>query len=157
MDTRALSRLVGADHVLAVGPDSPYNGDGSRGRGVVGRADAVALPGSAQEVAAVVAWCYEHDVPIVARGGGTGMTGGAVAVDGGVVVSLERLRAVRELTPQLWRMLPEAGVSTAHVQRLARENGLMFAPDPGAGEQSQIGGNVATNAGGPHALKYGVT
>src|SRR5438128_12123812 len=51
----------------------------------------------------------------------------------------------------------DAGVSTRHVQRLARENGLLFAPDPGAAEQSQIGGNVATNAGGPHALKYGVT
>ena len=54
-------------------------------------------------------------------------------------------------------MLPEAGVSTRDVQRLARENGLFFGPDPGAPEQSQIGGNVATNAGGPHALKYGVT
>ena len=73
------------------------------------------------------------------------------------MLSLERLRAVRELEPGLWRMLPEAGVSTRDVQRLARENGLLFAPDPGASEQSQIGGNVATNAGGPHALKYGVT
>jgi FAD/FMN-containing dehydrogenase len=70
---------------------------------------------------------------------------------------MERLRAVRELDPGLWRILPEAGVSTRDVQRLARENGLMFAPDPGASEQSQIGGNVATNAGGPHTLKYGVT
>ena len=64
---------------------------------------------------------------------------------------------MRELEPALWRMLPEAGVSTRDVQRLARENGLFFGPDPGAAEQSQIGGNVATNAGGPHALKYGVT
>jgi glycolate oxidase subunit GlcD len=124
---------------------------------VEGHADAVALPGSAEEVAAVVAWCYEHDIPIVPRGGGTGVLGGAVAMEGGVVLSLERLRRVRELEPELWRMLPEAGVSTRDVQRLARENGLMFAPDPGAAEQSQIGGNVATNAGGPHALKYGVT
>jgi glycolate oxidase subunit GlcD len=108
-------------------------------------------------VAAVVRWCYAHDVPIVPRGGGTGLAGGAVAVDGGVVCSLERLRGIRELEPALWRMFPEAGVSTRHVQRLARENGLFFAPDPGAAEQSQIGGNVATNAGGPHALKYGVT
>jgi glycolate oxidase subunit GlcD len=152
-----LSRLVGAEHVLEVGPDSPYNHDGSRARGVQGRADAVVLPGSAQEVAAVLAWCYQHDVAIVPRGGGTGMTGGAVAVEGGVVCSLERLTRVRELEPALWRMLAEAGVSTHHVRRLARENGLMFAPDPGAGEQSQIGGNVATNAGGAHALKYGVT
>jgi len=73
------------------------------------------------------------------------------------VCSMERLRRVRELEPALWRILPEAGVSTRDVQRLARENGLLFAPDPGASEQSQIGGNVATNAGGPHALKYGVT
>jgi glycolate oxidase subunit GlcD len=152
-----LSRLIGAEHVLEAPPSSPYNHDSTRRRGVTGRADAVALPGSAEEVAAVVSWCYAHDVPIVPRGGGTGLVGGAVASQGGVVCSMERLRRVRELEPGLWRMLPEAGVSTRDVQRLARENGLMFAPDPGASEQSQIGGNVATNAGGPHALKYGVT
>ncbi|HEY2217566.1 MAG TPA: FAD-linked oxidase C-terminal domain-containing protein [Solirubrobacteraceae bacterium] len=152
-----LARLIGTGHVLQASADSPYNGDMSRRRGVVGRADAVALPGSAEEVAAVVRWCYAHDVAIVARGGGTGLLGGAVPTEGGVVLSLERLRAVRELEPGLWRMLPEAGVRTSDVQRLARENGLFFGPDPGASEQSQIGGNVATNAGGPHALKYGVT
>lgn len=117
----------------------------------------MALPGDAGEVAAVLGWCYEHDVPIVPRGGGTGLTGGAVPTHGGVVLSLERLRGVRELEPGLWRLFVDAGVSTRDVQRLARENGLMFAPDPGAAEQSHIGGNVATNAGGPHALKYGVT
>jgi glycolate oxidase subunit GlcD len=155
---KELTRLLGAEHVLeAPPPASPYNHDASRRRGVEGRAQAVALPGSAAEVATVVQWCYAHDVPIVPRGGGTGLTGGAVATEGGVVCSLERLRAVRELEPALWRVHPEAGVSTRHVQRLARENGLLFAPDPGAAEQSQIGGNVATNAGGPHALKYGVT
>jgi FAD/FMN-containing dehydrogenase len=152
-----LSRIVGAEHVLEAPADSPYNRDAARRRGVEGRAEAVVLPGSATEVAAVVRWCYEHDVAIVPRGGGTGMMGGAVATQGGVVCSLERLRRVRELEPALWRMLPEAGVSTRHVQRLARENGLFFGPDPGAAEQSQIGGNVATNAGGPHALKHGVT
>jgi glycolate oxidase subunit GlcD len=154
----ALRRLIGEEHVLAPPPpDSPYNADMARRRAPQGRADAVALPGSAREAAAVVAWCYEHDVPIVARGGGTGLLGGAVPSAGGVVLSLERLRAVRELEPGLWRMLVEAGVRTSEVQRLARENGLFFGPDPGAAEQSQIGGNVATNAGGPHALKYGVT
>ena len=152
-----LGRLVGPGHVLDAPPSSAYNRDSSNRRGLVGRADAVALPGDAQEVTAVVGWCYAHDVPIVPRGGGTGLTGGAVPMQGGVVVSLERLRAVRELEPGLWRLYAEAGVSTRDVQRLARENGLMFAPDPGAAEQSQIGGNVATNAGGPHALKYGVT
>jgi glycolate oxidase subunit GlcD len=152
-----LGRIVGAEHALAPPRDSPYNSDASRRRELRGRADAVALPGSAQQVADVVRWCYAHDVPIVPRGGGSGLTGGAVPTDGGVVLSLKRLRAVRELEPALWRMLPEGGVSTRDVQRLARENGLFFGPDPGASEQSQIGGNVATNAGGPHALKYGVT
>ena len=117
----------------------------------------MALPRSAEEVAATVAWCYERGVPIVARGGGTGFAGGAVPLDGGVVVSLERLTRVRSFEPLLWRMHVEAGLATAEVRRIARENGLVFPPDPGAAEQSQIGGNIATNAGGPHAFKYGVT
>jgi FAD/FMN-containing dehydrogenase len=71
------------------------------------------------------------------------------------VLSLERMTRVRSFDPLLWRMEVEAGMSTGDVQRLARENGLYFPPDPGAPEQSQIGGNVATNAGGPHAFKYG--
>jgi glycolate oxidase subunit GlcD len=124
---------------------------------VEGRADAVVFPGGSEDVAALLGWCYDHDVALVPRGGGTGLTGGAVPTEGGVVCALERLRAVRDLQPELWRIEVEAGVTTRHVQRLARENGLMFAPDPGASEQSHIAGNVATNAGGPHALKYGVT
>jgi glycolate oxidase subunit GlcD len=154
---RELSRLVGAEHVLGGPAAAPYDQDASRRRELRGRAEAVVLPGSAQEVVEVVRWCYAHDVPVIARGGGTGLTGGAVPTEGGVVCSLERLTRVRELEPALWRIYPEAGVTTHHVQRLARESGLLFAPDPGASEQSQIGGNVATNAGGPHALKYGVT
>jgi glycolate oxidase subunit GlcD len=94
-------------------------------------------------------------VAVVARGGGTGFAGGAVPLDGGVVLSLERLRGVRQLDPALWRVSVEAGVTTAELRRRARENGLLLPPDPGAAEQSQIGGNIATNAAGPHAFKYG--
>jgi glycolate oxidase subunit GlcD len=154
-----LARLVGAEHVLApvAGRRWEYDHDATRGRGLCGRADLVVRPGSAAEVAEVLALCYERDVPLIPRGGGTGLAGGAVPLEGGVVCSMERLRAVRELEPGLWRVYPEAGVTTRHVQRLAREHGLYFPPDPGAAEQSQIGGNVATNAGGPHACKYGAT
>jgi glycolate oxidase subunit GlcD len=153
---RELSAVLGDGAVL--GGDTPgYSSDETEGRGVHGEADAVALPASTEEVARVVEWCYEHDVAIVPRGGGTGFAGGAVPVDGGVVLSLARMTAVRELEPLLWRMCVEAGVRTSEVRRRARENGLFFPPDPGAAEQSQIGGNVATNAGGPHAFKYGVT
>jgi glycolate oxidase subunit GlcD len=96
-------------------------------------------------------------VSVIPRGGGTGFAGGAVPLDGGVVLSLERLGAMRALDPGLWRACAEAGVTTAALQRRARENGVYYPPDPGAAEQSQIGGNVATNAGGPHTFKYGVT
>jgi glycolate oxidase subunit GlcD len=152
---KELRARFGSELVLDSVP-AAYLADATEARGLRGRADAIVLPRSADEVAAVVAWCYEHDVPITPRGGGTGFAGGAVPL-GGVVLGLERLRSVRSLDPLLWRMEVEAGVTTADVRRLARENGLLFPPDPGAAEQSQIGGNVATNAGGPHAFKYGVT
>jgi glycolate oxidase subunit GlcD len=150
------------DLASVVSPDSLVEGRGRfltdlMGRGVVGTADAVVLPSTVDEVAAVMRWCYEHDVPLTARGGGTGLAGGAVPVHGGVVIGFERLNRVRQFDPLLWRMHVEAGVTTGDVQRLARESGLRFPPDPGAAEVSQIGGNVACNAGGPHAFKYGVT
>lgn len=154
-----LARVVGAEHVLGgeEGEAQRYGHDATRARGLHGRPDLVVRPGGTAEVAAVMRCCYEREVPLIPRGGGTGLAGGAVALAGGVVCALERMRAVRELEPALWRMTVEAGLSTRHVQRLAREHGLSFPPDPGAAEQSQIGGNAATNAGGPHAFKYGVT
>jgi len=139
-----LARIVGDGHVLD--PVAPYLEDASVASGVRGRADLVVRPGTAQETEAVVRWCYEHDVPIVPRGGGTGYAGGAVPLDGGVVLALERVRAIRSFDPLLWRMEVEAGVLTADVARLARENGLLYPPDPGAAESSHIGGNAATNA-----------
>src|SRR6201989_2906917 len=81
------------------------------GRGVQGTADAVVLPSSAEEVAAVMRWCYEHEVPLTARGGGTGLAGGAIPVGGGVVVGFERMNRVRQFDPLLWRMHVEAGVT----------------------------------------------
>jgi glycolate oxidase subunit GlcD len=150
-----LRALVG-DGAVVETPDPSWLVD-LMGRGAQGRADAIVKPGSAEEVAEVVAWCYEHDVPVTPRGGGTGLAGGAIPVDGGVVLSLERLNRVRQFDPLLWRVHVEAGVTTGEVHRLAREHGLRFPPDPGAAEISQIGGNIACNAGGPHAFKYGVT
>jgi glycolate oxidase subunit GlcD len=151
-----LAAIVGDDAVLD-GADPVYNRDATETRGIEGHAEAVVFPATTDEVASVLAWCYEHDVPLTPRGGGTGFAGGAVPVEGGVVLVLDRLDRIRAFEPLLWRAHVEAGVRTGHVHRLARESGLAFPPDPGASEQSQIGGNIATNAGGPHAFKYGVT
>jgi glycolate oxidase subunit GlcD len=153
---RDLRGLLGDDAVLP-GTTAAYLSDETETRGLRGYADAVCLPSRAEQVASAVTWCYERGIPIVPRGGGTGYAGGAVPVEGGVVVALERMARVRAFDPPLWRIEVEAGVRTADLRRIVRENGLFFPPDPGAAEQSQIGGNVATNAGGPHAFKYGVT
>ncbi len=146
-----LRRIVGGDHVetdVVIG-DAAVAGVAAR---------ALVRPGDAAEVAAVVAWCYGQGVPIVPVGGRSGLAGGAAVLDGAAVaIALDRLAAVRNLDPGLWRMEAEAGVTTATVARRARESGLRFPPDPGAAEQSQLGGTIATNAGGPHAFKYGVT
>jgi glycolate oxidase subunit GlcD len=151
----ALAKALPAISIAAPGRAELH--DATEAHGLAGRADALALPRNAEEVAAVLAWCYEHDVPLTPRGGGTGFAGGAIPLDGGVVLDLRRLNRVRSLEPALWRAEVQAGVTTAEVRRLARESGLLFPPDPGAAEQSQIGGNIATNAGGPHAFKYGAT
>jgi glycolate oxidase subunit GlcD len=152
-----LSRILAPERVLTEGPvKREALSDGTANRGLTGSADALVEPESTEEVAAVLAFCYENDLPVVTRGGGTGLAGGAVP-SGGVVLSLRRLDRVRSIEPGLWRMEVEAGVTTGTVHRLALENGLLFPPDPGASEQSTIGGNVATNAGGPHTFRYGVT
>jgi glycolate oxidase subunit GlcD len=153
---KELSALVGHEGVPTA-IDGMYLRDATEGEGVSGRADAVCLPGTAEEVARVIAWCYQHEVPVVPRGGGTGLAGGAVPIDGGVVLGLERLNRIRAFSPLQWRAHVDAGVRTAALRTLARGNGLLFPPDPGAAEESQIGGNIATNAGGPHAFKYGAT
>lgn len=153
---QALGKIVG-ERGLADAGDPLFSRDATEAEGLSGKPAAVVMPGDTDEVAAVVRWCYAHDVPIVPRGGGTGFAGGCVPVTGGVVVGLARMKRVLAFEPELWRIHVQAGLTTAEVRRLARENGLLFGPDPGAAEQSQIGGNLATNAGGPHALKYGVT
>jgi glycolate oxidase subunit GlcD len=152
---RALAQALGAIEIAA--PGRAELRDATEAHGLRGHADALALPRSAEEVAAVLAWCYEHDVALTPRGGGTGFAGGAVPLQGGVVLDLRHMNRVRTLDPALWRAEVEAGVTTAALRRRARENGLLFPPDPGAAEQSQIGGNIATNAGGPHTFKYGAT
>ena len=153
----ALAALLGPDAVIRGDAAGPYQYDQTEHQGLRGHADAVVAPADAAAVAALVAWCYQNGVPIVPRGGGTGMAGGAVPTTGGIVCSMHRLDRVISFEPELWRANVEAGVTTARVHAMARQAGLLYPPDPGASEQSQVGGNIACNAGGPHCFKYGVT
>ncbi|TMD61413.1 MAG: FAD-binding protein [Chloroflexi bacterium] len=114
----------------------------------------VAAPGTAAETAAVVAACARAEVPLVARGAGTGLAGGAIA-PGGVVVSTARLRRILEIDTESRAALVEPGVVNLALADALAPHGLLFGPDPASQRCSTIGGNIGNNAGGPHALRYG--
>src|SRR2546428_8981456 len=135
---RDLRAAVAAD---VVAPTAAYLTDMTEARGLSGHADAVALPRTVEEVAEVVAWCYAHGVAIVPRGGGTGYAGGAVPLDGGVVLSLERLDRVRSFDPLLWRIEVEAGVRPPGLRGADRQGGPPVGPAPGGGRACEIGGD----------------
>jgi len=123
----------------------------------VGTPLAVVTARSAAEVPATLRWATENRVPVVPRGAGTSVVGGATAIDGRVVLSLARMNAIREISPEDEIAVAEAGVINADLDRAARARGLMYAPDPASLEMPTIGGNLATNAGGFRCVKYGVT
>jgi glycolate oxidase subunit GlcD len=132
-----------------------YESDGLTAYRVPPRA--VVFPRGTEQVAAVVRLLSEAAVPFVARGAGTGLSGGALALDGAVVVSLTRMNRILALDPANRRARVEPGVVNVTLSRAAAPYGLAYAPDPSSQSVCTIGGNVAENAGGPHCLKYGVT
>ncbi|MBU6424649.1 MAG: FAD-binding oxidoreductase, partial [Chloroflexi bacterium] len=119
--------------------------------------DVVVVPDSGAEVASVVRVAAETGTPIVARGAGTGQTGGAVAARGGIVVSFARMRRVLEIDRTDLQVVAEPGVVFADLTAALAPFGLFFPPDPGSGRACTIGGMVANNASGPHAVKWGTT
>lgn len=119
--------------------------------------EAVVLPTSTEEVSQVMAILYREGIPIVPRGSGTGLSGGALAVRGGVVVGTSRMTRILDLDPDNRRALVQCGVLNSTLSEEAAPFGLHYAPDPSSQTACTIGGNVAENAGGPHCLKYGVT
>ncbi|MEW6321146.1 MAG: FAD-linked oxidase C-terminal domain-containing protein [Acidobacteriota bacterium] len=120
-------------------------------------ADLVLLPGTAGEVAAIARHCHHRRIPLVVRGAGTGYTGGAVPVRGGVVISMERFTRILEIDEVNLLAVVEPNVITGDLQRAVEARGLFYPPDPASLGQSAIGGNVAECAGGPRAVKYGTT
>ncbi|GAA3105560.1 FAD-linked oxidase C-terminal domain-containing protein [Pseudonocardia yunnanensis] len=122
-----------------------------------GRAAAVVRPCSTAEVAAVVAACARYGRPVVPRGAGTGLSGGANAVDGCVVLSTERMREIVEINADERLAVVQPGVVNDDLRSAVAEQGLWYPPDPASSPWSTIGGNVATNAGGLCCVKYGVT
>ena len=118
---------------------------------------AVVSARSTDDVARAMAWAHAHDVPVVTRGAGTGLSGGATATPGCLVLSLAKMNRILSIEPDDFVARVEAGVINGDLDRAAEPHGLMYAPDPSSMDISTIGGNIATNAGGLRCVKYGVT
>lgn len=121
------------------------------------RPDLVLFPKSAQEVSGIVRIAAANKIPLLGRGAGTGLSGGAVATSGGLVVSFARMKRILEIDYENERAVVEPGVVNLDITAAVQSDGYFFAPDPSSQRACTIGGNVAENAGGPHTLAYGVT
>lgn len=151
----ALRSIVGAEHVRTDEASRDSYGADALKRGHP--ADVVVCPDGAVEISAIMRLCGAHSVPLVPRGGGTGYTGGAVPMHGGVVLSLERMNRILELDEENLVVVVEPHVITGTIQDAVEKVGLFYPPDPASLRTSVIGGNVAECAGGPRAFKYGTT
>lgn len=131
-----------------------YEYDGTIDRGYP---QAIVFPNSSEDVAAVIRIANKYGLPVVPRGAGTGLSGGALAIEGGIVIALTRLKRILELDPVNKLAVVEPGVVNLDLSKAAAPYGLHYVPDPSSQRACTLGGNVAENAGGPHCLAYGVT
>ncbi|MCC9741150.1 FAD-binding oxidoreductase [Streptomyces sp. MNU89] len=153
---RDLATIVGPGHVRTdAGALTAYGRDATPLFHALPQA--VVLPGSTEEVAAVLRYATEHRVPVVPRGAGSNLCAATVPLTGGIVLVLTRLDKILEVSPEELLARVQTGVSTAALADAAAARGLLYAPDPGSRTVSTVGGNVATCAGGLRGLKYGVT
>ncbi|MDR1876691.1 MAG: FAD-binding oxidoreductase [Flavobacteriaceae bacterium] len=117
----------------------------------------VIKPDTTEHISQILRYCNQKKIPVTPRAGGTGQMGGALPVNGGVVLSIEKLNSIINIDTQNFQATVEAGVINYNLQQALEPYGLFYAPDPSSWESSFIGGNIATNAGGLRAVKYGVT
>lgn len=122
-----------------------------------GKPDGVFYPNSTADVSRIMRWGSEHQVPLIARGAGTGLSGGAVPEHGGIIIEFARMNRVLEFDTIGRSAVVEVGLINLHLDALVKKAGLYYPPDPSSGRSSTIGGNLGENAGGPHCFKYGVT
>ncbi|MDX1810906.1 MAG: glycolate oxidase subunit GlcD [Gammaproteobacteria bacterium] len=153
---KALQALLPAEVVLHTEEDlRPYECDGLSAYRALPLL--VVLPHTIEQVQAILRLCYEHKVPVVARGAGTGLSGGALPHEQGVLLSLAKFKEILEINPERRTARVQPGVRNLAISQAADKYGLYYAPDPSSQIACTIGGNVAENSGGVHCLKYGLT
>jgi glycolate oxidase len=148
--------IVGIENVI-IDPEKRYTYSHDETEDYSFLPDVVLKPGSADEISKVMKLCSEHIIPVTPRGGGTGLSGGALPVQKGVVISMERFNRILKIDELNLQATVEPGVITEVFQNAVKEKGLFYPPDPASRGSCFIGGNVSENSGGPKAVKYGVT
>lgn len=151
-----LQAITGTDFII-VDPESRYHYSHDETEDYSFLPDVVVKPGSVEQVSAIMKLCYEGGIAVTPRGGGTGLSGGALPVHNGVVISMERFNQVLNIDELNLQATVEPGVITENFQNAVKERGLFYPPDPASSGSCFIGGNVSENSGGPKAVKYGVT
>jgi glycolate oxidase len=151
-----LNHIFGVQNVYAEKEDLLVYGYDST-PGILGQPDVVVFPTSTEQVQQAVEIAREEQMPIVPRGSGTGLSGGSIAIEGGMVICLTRLNKIHEIDVENLTATCDAGVITIDLFNAAAAKGLFYPPDPGSQKISTLGGNIAENAGGLRGLKYGVT
>lgn len=152
---RELSELLGARYVLHMPYDLMlYEYDASIERS---KPDIVVLPASTEDVSAIVKIAARHHVPVVPRGAGTGLSGGAIPIYGGIIIAFARMNQILEVDYENLRAVVQPGLVNLHLSNALNPAGFYYVPDPSSQRSCTIGGNVGENAGGPHTLIYGVT
>jgi glycolate oxidase len=150
-----LKEIVGPEYVLHSEMDlTLYGYDASL---MKGKPDVVVIPSSTEEVSRVVGLAFQEKIPVIGRGSGTNLSGGTVAVRGGIVIHFSRMKRILEVDLPNRTVTVEPGIITLDLQNLLLKQGFLYAPDPASQKVSTLGGNFGENSGGPHCLKYGVT
>jgi glycolate oxidase len=150
-----LRRIVGPEHVRTDSETIRENSTDATKR--FHPADVIVFVENAEQVSMIVRLANRESIPVVSRGGGVGYAGGAIPIAGGIVLSMRRMNLILEINPIDLLVVLEPGVITGDLHQAVEAKGLFYPPDPASLKQSSIGGNVAHNAGGPRAFKYGVT
>jgi glycolate oxidase len=151
---RQLKKILPGEIVLSPATLAKYAGDKWF---AVHQPDAVALPRSARSVSMILRFAHENKIPVTPRGAGHGYVGGCVPVHGGIALSTERMKKIIEINPADFVAIVQPAVNTAEFQAAVEKLGRFYPPDPASRANNSLGGNIATNAGGPRCLKYGVT
>src|SRR4030081_217861 len=150
-----LRRAVGREHVINSTNDLRIFERDASIEGAM--PDAVVLPATTSEVSAVIKVAAKNRIPVVPRGAGTGLSGGAVTIRGGIALQVTRMRRILEIDPVAQTALVAPGGVNQELSLVASSHGLFYAPDPSSQKACTLGGNAAENSGGPHCLYYGVT